>query len=109
MASNEYGEPLDRNGYARSLIQHGDSCHICHRIDKKLDRHECFGGAYRQKSKRLGLWVLLCHDSCHTGRYGVHQDPDAALYMHRLGQEVAMNAYGWNTQEFIKQFGKNYM
>lgn len=57
---NEYGETLDRNGYAPSIVQDIDGCYFCARQDGKLDRHEIFHGAYRQKSKALGLWVTLC-------------------------------------------------
>jgi hypothetical protein len=52
---------LDRNGYAPSILQTEERCFLCGRTDRKLDRHEPFGGPYRAKSKADGLWVLLCH------------------------------------------------
>ena len=63
MKYNAFGAELDRNGYAPSILQQGERCHMCggHHIYDGLDRHEVFGGAYRKKSKELGLWVLLCH------------------------------------------------
>ena len=111
MKRNEYGMILDHNGYAPSIVQTDMSCcFCCRKTNDKLDRHEIFGGrANREKSKRLGLWVLLCHSSCHEGAYGVHQNADAALRLHRTGQEAAMTAYGWGTEDFIRKFGKNYL
>ena len=57
---------LDKNGYAPSIVTFDTNCcFLCGGQDEKLDRHECFGGAMREKSKRLGLWVPLCHNRCH--------------------------------------------
>ena len=102
---------MDRNGYEPSIMQNDlTRCFRCRRTDDKLDRHEVFGGvANREKSKRLGLWVMLCHSSCHQGRHGVHMDENEARYLHELGQKAAMEAYGWTTEDFIREFGKNYL
>lgn len=102
--------PIDRNGYAPSIIQFDmGQCYRCHKRAEKLDRHEIFGAANRVKSKRLGLWVMLCHTTCHEGRDGVHQNSAEALKLHKIGQEAAMRRYGWSTEEFIGKFGKNYL
>lgn len=111
---NEYGTKLDRNGYAPSIIQYsgGDPyCYTCWRNGNgdPLNRHEIFGGAYRQKSKRLGLWVYLCHSRCHQGAGGIHNDAKLDLALKRIAQRRAMDAYGWSTQDFIAQFGRNYL
>ena len=37
-----------------------------------LDKHHIFGGANRKKSEHYGLYVYLCHNSCHLN------GPDAA-------------------------------
>lgn len=59
MPLNEYGEKLDSNGYAPSILHDKPVCLICGRYGTA--RHEVyFGSAYRAKSKRLGLWVTLC-------------------------------------------------
>lgn len=100
----------DRNGYAPSIMQRGDGCFLCgRRGGMKLDRHEVFNGAYRQKSKAFGLWVLLCHEDCHQGRNGVHKNPTRARDLRQLGQMAAMESYGWSVEEFRRQFGKNYL
>ena len=67
---NEFGACLDKNGYAPGIVTFDtDCCFLCGGQDEKLDRHECFGGAMREKSKRLGLWVPLCHNRCHEDVY----------------------------------------
>ena len=111
---NEYGERLDRNGYAPSILQMdrgGPYCYLCLRNGSAdpLNRHEVFGGAYRQKSKRLGLWVYLCHESCHQGPNGVHRNPKLAHDLKQAAQRAAMEFYGWNVEDFIREFGKNYL
>lgn len=79
-------------------------------MDRKLDRHEAFGGvSHRQKSKRLGLWVMLCHDPCHCGASGVHQNVNERLYLKRYAQRIAMNHFGWSEDDFIREFAKNYL
>lgn len=97
------------NGYGDSILQDGDCCFLCGRRDRKLDRHEVFFGAYRAKSKRLGLWVLLCHEGCHEGREGAQENPELRLMLKRYGQQRAMTVYGWSTEDFIREFGKNYL
>ena len=104
---NEYGEPLDRNGYAPSLISDRNECALCGRTTGKLDRHEIFGGALRTKSKNFGCWCLLCHEPCHLTE--VHQNAETRRNLRKICQAVAMEHYGWNKSEFIKRFGKNYL
>ena len=67
MPLNEYGEKLDSNGYAPSILHDKPVCLICGRYGTA--RHEVyFGSAYRAKSKRLGLWVTLCPWCLRTAR-----------------------------------------
>lgn len=103
-----YNITLDRNGYGKSLLQHDLTyCFKCGRRCEKLDRHEVFGSENRAKSKALGLYVMLCHDTCHLN--GVHVD---ATYRRRLrakAQEAAMKEYGWTTKRFIDEMGMNYI
>jgi len=101
---------MDSNGYAPSLIKKSygecDSCFLCGRTSGKLDRHEIFHGPYRQKSKRLGLWVTLCHE-CHMDLHQHDANKDRALK--NLGQLVAMGEFKWNIYDFRREFGKNYL
>ena len=99
---------LDRNGYAPSILQEDLSrCFLCGHSDMKLDRHEVFGASNRQKSKAYGLWVMLCHDSCHL--YGVHSIGVLNRRLKEKAQRIAMEHYGWTTEDFIKEIGRNYL
>lgn len=111
--TNEYGAPLDRNGYAPSLLQTDLTvCYTCGRngYADKLDRHEIFYGPFRQKSKRHGLWVMLCHDRCHEyGPLAVHNNSDKDEILKIKGENAAMQTYHWTTADFRREFGKNYL
>ena len=106
---------MDKNGYAPSIMQDTvfePCCYLCgaNGALDKLDRHEIFGGPYRDKSKRLGLWVLLCHNDCHIfGPLAAHNNASTALRLKQEAQRRAMEAYGWSTDDFIREFGKNYL
>ncbi len=115
---NEYGIQLDRNGYAPSIMQKDEShCFLCGEAGgdvwdgwDELHRHEAFGGALREKSKRLGLWCWLHGNTCHeNGSNAVHQNAKAARYIKECAQRAAMDAYGWGVEDFIREFGKNYL
>lgn len=100
-----YPFKTDRNGYGPSLWP-TDCCAICGRSDRALHRHEPFHGSYRQKSKAFGCWTMICY-GCHER---LHQH-DAALdlKLKQAMQVLAMDHYGWDTQDFIREFGKNYL
>ena len=103
--TNEYLMLLDKNGYSESIVpkRFSSGCCLCGK-GGDLARHEVFPGPYRQKSKRFGLWVQLC-PACHTRVHGNRADAEA---LKQSAQRAAMYWYGWNTEEFIKEFGKNY-
>lgn len=112
MALNEYGVQLDRNGYAPSIIpDHSPNfCLICgcNGDEYGMDRHEIFHGSNRDKSKRYGLWVHLCHKSCHLDR--VHNgDGSLDKMMKQDAQQIAMRHYGWSEDDFRAIFGKSYL
>ena len=109
---------LDRNGYEKSIIPgHNEwCCWACKQNgmrNGKLDRHECIhnsvGGSLREKSKQYGLWVHLCHNTCHQGPNGVHANRELDLRLKQEAQRCAMKEYGWTTEEFVEIFGKNYL
>ena len=105
----EKGLQLDSHGYSHSLLQEDTSyCFLCKRRDRKLDRHEIWGGAYRKKSKATGMRVMLCHDDCHEGTNGVHRNPRRAHELRQLGQ-MALMEHGWTVDDVRKAFGRNYL
>ena len=110
---NEYGVKLDRNGYAPSILSgHGEYfCKVCERngTEDRLERHEIFGGSNRDKSKKYGLWVYLCGNSCHRGRLGVHRNADLDFLLKQEAQADAMREYGWSVDDFRARFRNNYL
>jgi hypothetical protein len=74
-----------------------------------LVRHEIFFGPFRQKSIRLGLVAFLTPEMHNMGNYGVHNFYANDLVLKRAGQRAAMDHYGWDTEEFISEFGKNFL
>lgn len=87
-------------------------CFLCGRNGSKdpLDRHHCFGGALRSKSEKYGLLVDLCHHDCHIfGAEAVHRNEGNRLMVQRWAQRKAMREQGWSTDDFIREFGKNYL
>lgn len=58
----------------------------------------------------LGLWVSLCHYRCHQeGNGSVHKNRESDLHIKRIAQMKAMEAYQWDTVDFIREFGRNYL
>ena len=87
-------------------------CFLCGRngAGDPLDKHHIFGGPYRGKSERYGLYVYLCHNRCHIyGKMSVHQNQKTMRQLKRYGQLKAMKENGWSTDDFILEFGKNYI
>ena len=75
-----------------------------------LDRHHIFGGANRKKSEKYGLVVDLCHNKCHIfGPNAAHQCRETMQKLHEYGQRKAMDEQGWTTEDFIREFGRNYL
>jgi len=106
MKTNEYGKPLDRNGYAESIFPLAeDYCVLCTRRGTMV-RHEVYHGPLRDKSKRLGCWVHLCPE-CHYKLHNVESWMDKALK--REMQKEAMWYYKWDVRRFRSEFGKNYL
>lgn len=72
-------------------------------------KHHIFGASNRKKSEELGLYVFLTPAMHNMSDYGVHFNKAFDLELKQIGQKAAMETYGWNIDEFIKQFGKNYI
>lgn len=69
-----------------------------------------FGGnPGRKKSERYGLKVYLCHYCHNEPPNGVHQNKERRRLLQARAQSVAMERYKWSVEDFIQQFGKNYL
>ena len=87
-------------------------CFLCGRNGSAdpLDMHHVFNGAYRKKSEKYGLVVLLCHERCHIfSKEAVHNNAGNMRRLRQWGQQLLMEKYGWTVNEFVKEFGKNYL
>ena len=106
--TNEWGAELDRNGYAPSIVQADTSkCFLCHRSGVKLDRHEIFGNAMRNKSKRMGLWVSLCHDPCHLVQ--AQGKVELMEWLDQMGEQACIGNYDFTIPMFREEFYTNYL
>lgn len=93
-------------------MYNGRKCFLCGKngCGDPLDRHHIFGEANRRKSDKLGLIVDLCHSECHElGKYAVHNNAETMEKLHKYGQKKAMREQGWTVEEFIIEFGRNYL
>lgn len=87
-------------------------CFLCKRNGNgdRLECHHIFGGSRRKLSEQYGLVVWLCGERCHRlGRLSVHQNAEVADYVHKYGQRLAQEEYGWTKEDFINIFGCNYL
>lgn len=107
---NEYGQRLDDNRYAPSILQWnaGEQCAFCGREHVEVVRHEIFQGVGRRdKCKKYGLWITVC-PTCHSF---IHNNPQnkSVRELDEQAQHQAMEKYGWSVAEFRDRFGKNYI
>jgi hypothetical protein len=55
------------------------------------------------------MWVHLCPDCHQNGRKAAHRDSKVANWLKRKAQQAAMDRYRWSVEDFINEFGKNYL
>ena len=73
-------------------------------------RHEVFfGSANRQKSIKLGLVVFLAPEMHNMSNHGVHFNKAFDNELKQIGQKTAMEKYNWSIDDFIREFGRNYL
>ena len=83
-------------------------CFLCGNYET-VEKHHIFGGALRPKADRLKLTVMLC-PWCHQyDSDSAHRSAETRLYLHKYGQQKAMKEQGWSAEDFIREFGKNYL
>jgi hypothetical protein len=68
-----------------------------------------FPGPFRKKSERYGAVVELCHNCHNEPPNGVHHNRENANILKARAQRRLMLENGWNTDDFIREFGKNYL
>ena len=84
-------------------------CWLCGKVGA-VERHHIFGGSNRNKSERDGLVVLLCGESCHrNGPRAAHQCAETALELKKYGERKWMYDNEASTDDFRRDYGKNYL
>ena len=48
-------------------------------------------------------------DAIYFGKYSVHKNAEVMQYLHRYGQEKCMKEQNWTVEQFVAEFGKNYL
>lgn len=73
-------------------------------------RHEVFfGTANRQKSIRDGLVIFLTPELHNMSDKGIHFNRSFDIVAKRAGERAWLDYYGKTIDEFIKEYGKNYL
>jgi hypothetical protein len=73
-------------------------------------RHEVFfGTANRKKSIKDGLVVFLTPNMHNMSCFGVHQNREFDLILKRIGEQAWCDHYGKTIDDFIREYGKNYL
>lgn len=83
-------------------------CYICG-VWGYTERHHVFNGAFRKKSEKYGYVVNLCHWCHNEPPDGVHHNAELDNWLKAKFQKKAMQEQGWTTEEFIAEFGRNYI
>lgn len=84
------------------------TCFLCGNYET-VERHHIFQGALRKKADRYKLTVMLC-PWCHQyDPDSVHRSAETRLVLHKYGQRKAMREQGWSVEDFIREFGRNYL
>lgn len=84
-------------------------CWLCGKVGA-VERHHIFGGSNRDKSERDGLVVLLCGDTCHrNGPRAAHQCAETAMEIKKYGERKWMYEHEASTDDFRREYGKNYL
>lgn len=92
----------------KSILQNEKVCYITG-SNMDLHEHHIFGGGNRKLSEKYGLKVWLRADWNNMADYGVHFDPILDKRLKSEAQLAAMERYGWNVEDFIRIFGRNYL
>lgn len=82
----------------KDIVKSG-KCDYCHKVKKRLDPHEVYGGSNRQISIKNGFVKMLCRE-CHSNEKIINQ----------LRIDVQKEYEKNHTREdFIKIIGKSYL
>lgn len=94
---------------SKSIIQTEKECYLTGSTEN-LHLHHCIPGtATRKLCDKYGLTIWLRADWHNMSDYGVHSNRAFDLDIRRMAQQKAMEHYGWDLNQWIEIFGKNYL
>lgn len=94
-----------------SRIRFSDNkrCYVCG-VDKNLHLHHIYYGlANRKQSEKYGCTVYLCGIHHNLSNAGVHFNKALDNELKQKCEQWCLKEYGWTIEDFIKQFGRNYL
>lgn len=90
------------------ITQELDRCIVCGRQREAL--HEVFfGTANRKKSIEHGLVIPLCNYHHNMSDNGIHFNHKLDLAYKQLAEQMWLNVNEKEIDDFIKEFGKNWI
>lgn len=95
----------------RKSILVGNDKGVCFLCGKwtATENHHIFEGGNRKKSDKDGLTVFLCHYCHNESPNGVHFNREFDIHLKQIGQKAWMDYYGKTVEDFIREYGKNYL
>ncbi len=91
-----------------SIIQKERCCYVCGSRGL-LHCHHIYFGSKRQLSEKFGLKIWLCPTHHNFSNEGIHYNKSLDEKVKRMAQEKAMEYYGWNEEDWMKIFRRNYL
>jgi len=83
-------------------------CFLCGRW-ARLEEHHIFGAALRNKSKKYGLTVYLCHRCHNEPPFGAHHNAKTMQALHEYGERKWLQEHNATIEDFRREFYKNYL
>ena len=83
-------------------------CFLCGNYED-LETHHIFQGALRKKATKYKLTVRIC-PWCHQyDADSAHRSYEVRKYLRKWAQMKAMREQGWSVEQFVIEFGRNYL
>lgn len=93
----------------KSIISEKKECYVCKTINN-LHLHHIMFGKNRKKADKDGLTIYLCYEH-HEGTNGVHgkNGHDLDIKLKQLAEKRWLEYYNTTIEDFIIEYGKNYI
>lgn len=92
-----------------TLSEWGAPCSFLSGRSGWIECHHVYGGTLRPLSEKYGLCVYLTHEEHNEAPDGVHFNKKNADDLRARVQKIAMEHYGWTTDDWLEIFGRNWL